>query len=475
MGIESQSVKNPDWSRGESSSSVEQFRSELFLSTIGLFGLDSRKTDAAPAAKTDKSTEAKTEKPGESKAEKPAEAKSELPTLILLKEQKNEVARKEQIERVAGELATFIKGADKSLDIAIYHFQLSGNAAKQVVEALNDRAEHGVKIRLAIFQPEQKKEKKGATEAETKKESGESEAAISPEFLSKLSPRIKVHDGPPLNSNLVGDLDKSIKVGGIRAHGKLMHDKYIVRDGGTDSATIWTGSTNFTDDAFGSQDNNIIQLKSKDLAATFEKNFQQMWDKGAITGTGKGLFSTAKMGDSTVSVAFSPGDGALIDKEIAKRIESANQSVHIASMDISSQKILKALADKIDEGVTVKGVYDGPQMGVVARAWARSDSPASQEKVALWNKVKDHLVAKPSHPYKPGQLSNFMHNKTVEVDDSVVITGSFNFSNNATHNAENIVIVSNAKIAKQYGAYIDDLVITYGGMDRKKEIKPKGK
>lgn len=477
MGFENlRAVDEADWpGNNDNSAAVDKFRSEIYVSHFHLPVLPIPRTEAPPV-KDSKATPqadsaAKNEswgkQQGEQKApaektaaeEKPSakdDRKDELPTLILLKEQKTEMARKEQIDRVASELSKFIRGADKTLDIAIYHFHLTGSAGKQVVDALNDRAENGVKVRLAIFQPEKKK---GETAAET--------------VLPALSPKVEVHRGAKdLNSNLVEELSESIDVGGIRGRGRLMHHKYIVRDGGTDKATVWTGSTNFTDGAFGSQDNNIIQLKSKDVASVYGRDFQQLWEKGEISRTGKGLYSTFKMGDGTVSIAFSPGDGALIDKEIAKRIEAANKSVHIASMDISSQLILKALAAKIDAKVPVTGVYDGPQMAVIERAWGRSASEASREKLELWSKVKDHLVGKHSKPYRPGEVSNFMHNKTVEIDESVVITGSFNLSSNATHNAENIVVVSDPRIAKQYSTYINDLVITYGGMDRKKG--PKG-
>lgn len=394
---------------------------------------------------------------------------SSLPTVILLKQQKDESARVAQVSEVAGKLADYIEGAHDSLDIAIYHFQLSGDPSDKtspmgkVVAALNDKAEQGVKIRLAIFQPEQK----GVAN-----DDGE-EAAAGPDFMKSLSSKIDVHNAAKngdVNSN-VGGLDPSIQTEGIAGGGKLMHDKFIVRDGATNDASVWTGSTNFTDDAFGSQDNNIIQLKSKDLASVYEEDFQQMWDAEKISGTGKGLHQTVQVGDSQVTVAFSPGDGAFIDGEIAKQIESAQQSVHIASMDISSQKVLQALSDKIDQGVNVDGIYDGPQMNVVVKDWQRSSSQASQDKVALWNKVKDHLVEKHSHPYRPGQLADFMHNKTVDIDDSTVITGSFNFSTNATHNAENIVEIANPDVAKQYGNYIQDLIVTYGGMQANDKSK----
>jgi phosphatidylserine/phosphatidylglycerophosphate/cardiolipin synthase-like enzyme len=319
--------------------------------------------------------------------------------------------------------------------MAIYHLQLSGDPHDassplgKVEAALNADAERGVNVRLGIFD---QKDKNG---------------------------------DPSINTNIdPKDLNSNIQLEGIDAPGsQLMHDKYMVRDAGTPDASIWTGSTNFTDDAFGSQENNIIQMKSPDIAGVYENDFQQMWDSHNISDTGKGLMQSAQVGDSQVTVAFSPGDGAQIDSEIANKIMGANESVHIASMDISSEKVLAALAHQIDEGHQVDGIYDGSQMDNPVRAWEKSNSADSQEKLKLWDEVKGHLVEKHSLPYKEGQLANFMHDKAVDIDDSTVITGSFNFSSNATKNAENILEIANPDIAKQYGNYIGDLVNTYGG------------
>jgi phosphatidylserine/phosphatidylglycerophosphate/cardiolipin synthase-like enzyme len=55
-----------------------------------------------------------------------------------------------------------------------------------------------------------------------------------------------------------------------------------------------------------------------------------------------------------------------------------------------------------------------------------------------------------------------MHNKVIVADDTV-ITGSYNLSNSATENAENMVIVDDAALAEQYCAYIDQLTERYRG------------
>jgi phosphatidylserine/phosphatidylglycerophosphate/cardiolipin synthase-like enzyme len=55
-----------------------------------------------------------------------------------------------------------------------------------------------------------------------------------------------------------------------------------------------------------------------------------------------------------------------------------------------------------------------------------------------------------------------MHNKLVIADD-VVVTGSFNLSNHAMGNAENVVLIHNAEIASKYEVYVRQLMAKYGG------------
>jgi phosphatidylserine/phosphatidylglycerophosphate/cardiolipin synthase-like enzyme len=53
-----------------------------------------------------------------------------------------------------------------------------------------------------------------------------------------------------------------------------------------------------------------------------------------------------------------------------------------------------------------------------------------------------------------------MHNKLVIADD-VVVTGSFNLSNHAMGNAENVLLIRDAGIASKYEAYIQRVVAKY--------------
>lgn len=392
-------------------------------------------------------------------------AKGELPTVIFLKQQKDKAARERQVEQVAGELAKFISGAQKSLDISIYSFNVRDpEAQKTIVDALNERAKAGVAIRLAYFQSEKRGfQESGENENEpgNKLDAGGSETESQSYFLSQLDPSISVQSTQGA-IKLPGELSDEVERAPIRGSGQLMHNKYLVRDAGSANAAVWTGSTNFTDDAFGNQDNNIVQIKSAEIAGAFKDNFNEMWESGNIAGTGKDGNRTAKVGSSTVTVAFSPGDGEFMERRIASEIAQARTSINIASMAISNYHVLKALSKELDEGTRLEGIYDKSQMDNVVRQWERNDSASSREKVQIWNKVKEHLVAKNT----ASPMHGMMHNKTVQIDDSVVVTGSFNFSSNAARNAENLVVIQSPELAKQYGAYISDLVLSYGSMSQ---------
>ena len=53
-----------------------------------------------------------------------------------------------------------------------------------------------------------------------------------------------------------------------------------------------------------------------------------------------------------------------------------------------------------------------------------------------------------------------MHNKLV-VADQIVVTGSFNLSNHAMGNAENVLLIRDAAIADSYADYIQRLISRY--------------
>jgi phosphatidylserine/phosphatidylglycerophosphate/cardiolipin synthase-like enzyme len=101
-------------------------------------------------------------------------------------------------------------------------------------------------------------------------------------------------------------------------------------------------------------------------------------------------------------------------------------------------------------------------MDQVRRQWVAAHIGA--DKVNTWDKISNHLVRKNSLPFdrnKPHQPHNFMHNKLV-IADNVVVTGSFNLSNHAMGNAENVLLIRDAGIASKYEAYVQQIMAKYG-------------
>ena len=178
---------------------------------------------------------------------------------------------------------------------------------------------------------------------------------------------------------------------------------------------------------------------------------------------------------------FSPGCGLEIDSEIARRVRAAQRRVRICSLLINSGTLISELgnllrADRASHAdsprhsdasaeaerrrVKVDGIYDRTQMVEVYQQW--QDVPQNRWKIGALKDIisRAGLVGKNSTPYTPTGRHDFMHNKVLVIDDSV-ITGSYNFSRSAQFNAENILFIESAPLAETYSAYIDHLIQKY--------------
>lgn len=342
----------------------------------------------------------------------------------------------QQPQDIANLLAEFVRGARRSLDIAIYDFRLSDPLREIVAGALADAAAAGAAIRIAY----------DADKPET------------PNLAVGMDPA-------PLGT---GDFVQSLgypwrRIGGM----KLMHNKYIVRDAGDPAAAVWTGSTNFTDDSWTLQENNILLIPDATLASYYAQDFSDLWTRGEIEDTG--AFDTQRANacydgdDVRAHVLFSPGRGPAIDYDVGNLVAGARRRVRICSMLLNSSALIAALGDVLRTGrAPVSGIYDQTQMASVLEQW--QDVPHNHWKIGAVRDIvaEARLVGKDSTPYSPTSRHDFMHNKTLVVDDTV-ITGSYNFSHSAEQNAENLLMLTSPALADAYSAYIDHLMAKYSG------------
>ncbi len=327
-------------------------------------------------------------------------------------------------------LLAFVNAARHSLDFAVYDMRLSDPLKAALNSALHERSSAGVQIRFCY----------------------DGDKPVRPNVAAGQDP------APPGTGTLIQSLGYPWRrIAGM----KLMHSKFIVRDG----QSVWTGSTNLTDDAFTLMENNVVEIDSSALGVYYAEEFGQLWEKENFENTGR--IDTASVPVSfggqpaEMRVMFSPGYGLEIDSEIARRVRAAQRRVRICSLLINSGTLIAELGKLLQAGhVVVDGIYDRTQMAEVYLQW--QEVPQNRWKIgALKNIIgAARLVGKDSTPYTPTGRHDFMHNKVLVIDDTL-ITGSYNFSRSAQFNAENILFIESAPIAETYSAYIDHLIEKY--------------
>ena len=326
---------------------------------------------------------------------------------------------------VAERLAGFLDEARRSLDLALYDFDLLQPTAALVAGAVVEAEKRGLAVRLAF--------------------NVDSE---------KPPPVFPPPTGEP---SLIDSLDVPTKpIPGIP---DLMHHKYAIRDG----QTVWTGSTNWTDDSWTRCENIIVTVESSEVAAAYTKNFKELWTTGSVEQSGFVDPSPIDVGGREVRAWFSPGHGEALATRIAHRIKRSRRRVRVCSPVLTSGPILGALAECVSDGkLDVTGVCDGTQMRGVFHQWDLNGN--STWKLPLVARVfgGGRFSGKDSTPYGDGDnVHDFMHAKVTVADDHV-FTGSYNLSHSGEMNAENVLEICDPELAERLAAWIDQVRARYG-------------
>lgn len=206
----------------------------------------------------------------------------------------------------------------------------------------------------------------------------------------------------------------------------LMHNKFWIFDG----RSVWTGSTNLTTSGIYQQDNNVIVIHSPEVAAIFEREFEEMWE-GQF---GPRSPSTADQQSVTVNgsliqVLFSPEDFVL--DRVIPIVRASQSSIRFLAFSFTDFPLAQAMIERAAAGVDVAGVYE---------------KVGSQTESA---ELRTFHCA--SVPVRQDGNPRFLHHKLIILDNRYVLTGSFNFSSNATeNNDENMIIIDSPQIAALY-------------------------
>ncbi len=212
--------------------------------------------------------------------------------------------------------------------------------------------------------------------------------------------------------------------------GALMHDKFVV----IDRATVWTGSMNFTENDAYRTNNNYLEIRSAELAENYTQEFEKMFvlhefgsKRAAPT-----QHPRVTVNGTEIENYFAPGGGAA--ERILDILRSAQTSIYFMAYSFTRADFAQALTEKARDGVEVQGVFEKRQIQ------AGGD--------AVWNALTEAGL----EVRLDGNRYN-MHSKVFLVDQQIVVTGSYNFTQSAERqNDENVLIIHNAEIARAYWA-----------------------
>ncbi|MDQ3823287.1 MAG: phospholipase D-like domain-containing protein, partial [Actinomycetota bacterium] len=182
---------------------------------------------------------------------------------------------------VAHAVAAFVGRARSSLDLALYDVRLHDETADVVREALVGAAERGVRVRLA-YNFEHRRP-------------------------MPVPPPPKTD--PPLLESLPVP---TLAIPGVP---DLMHHKFVVRD----REAVWTGSANWTDDAWSRQENILLAIASRRLAGRYARGFERLWTTRKVSRSGHvRTWPAIRVGGAALRPWFCPRHGERLARRIAR-------------------------------------------------------------------------------------------------------------------------------------------------------------
>ncbi|MDX2161737.1 MAG: phospholipase D-like domain-containing protein [bacterium] len=207
----------------------------------------------------------------------------------------------------------------------------------------------------------------------------------------------------------------------------LMHNKFAI----IDSAIVWTGSWNYTINDTYRNNNNAIVLRSRSAVANFQAEFNEMFADGQFgPRSPENTPNVSFTQDSIpVEVYFAPETNVL--PVLEREINAARQSIRFMAFSFTIDEMADAILNRADRQVSVRGIFE--TVGSETRF---------SELTPLYCGGLD---------VRQDGSAFILHHKVFIIDDTTVLTGSFNFSASATEsNDENLMIIRDRDLAAQY-------------------------
>lgn len=205
------------------------------------------------------------------------------------------------------------------------------------------------------------------------------------------------------------------------------HNKFFI----IDDRILWTGSWNLTTNDTYRNNNNVLRLTEPRLIENYKKRFEEFM-AGRFHGQADKMVPYPKVALANgvrIENYFSPNGGAR--NAIQTRLSQARRSIRLMAFSFTADRQADYLIEKHKAGLKVQAVVEG-----------RNASGSGAEYSRLAKAGVDIL--------KDGNCY-VMHHKVFIIDDTTVITGSYNFSGQAeTDNDENLLIIDDPALARHY-------------------------
>jgi phosphatidylserine/phosphatidylglycerophosphate/cardiolipin synthase-like enzyme len=221
--------------------------------------------------------------------------------------------------------------------------------------------------------------------------------------------------------------DAGIPILGDRREG-LMHDKFVV----IDNSEVWTGSMNFTDSGAYTDNNNLIRIRSVKMAEDYTREFEEMFvdDKFGPDVVAETPNPQVTINDTSIDVYFSPDDK--VQSSLIDLLDNAKESIYFMAFSFTADSLGEVIRNRARDGVVVAGVMEDEQVN--SNAGTEFD-PFKQAGLDVLRDANE------------GQ----MHHKVIVIDESIVVLGSYNFTNSAeTKNDENLLVIYSRDIAAEF-------------------------
>lgn len=226
----------------------------------------------------------------------------------------------------------------------------------------------------------------------------------------------------------------------------IQHNKFGVIRHTNGDTYLFMGTTNITETGFERNNNNLLIFNHSGIASVYQQQFEYLL--GLSGSAPVSTVNTFTIDGIKIDVLFSPQDldGKSAMDHLMELVDTADSSIHFLIFSFPHRYLNDLIISKyFDEGVDVKGVFDQSQLN------NHEEEYYAQQGIPV--RIDGNFHVENGHGGK-------LHHKTMILDsaqnDAVVVTGSFNWSNNANeNNDENMIFIHSKAIAQFYEQEFD--------------------